>query len=78
MWEEHFSPAASVPPSSQSGQQAAVEGGSEGQPQLLPRGLGADLVAEPERRCVLEVEVVNRTDLVLQVCTAELTASASM
>ncbi len=34
-------------------------------------------MAEPERRCVLEVEVVNRTDLVLQVCTAGLTAIVS-
>ena len=71
MWEEHFAPAAGVPPSSNHGQQAAVERGSEGQPQLPPQ-------AEPERRCVLEVEVVNRTDLVLQVCTAGLTAVVLM
>ena len=69
MWEEHFLPAASGQPSSQPSQQAAVEGGSEGQPALLPQGLDAGSAAEPERRCVLEVEVVNRTDLVLQVCT---------
>ena len=73
MWEEHFPPAASVPPSSQ----AVVERGSENQPQLLPHGLDAGSMAEPERRCVLEVEVVNRTDLVLQVCTAGFTAIVS-
>ena len=78
MWEEHFAPAAGVPPSSNHGQQAAVERGSEGQQQLPPQGLDAGLVAEPERRCVLEVEVVNRTDLVLQVCTAGLTAVVLM